>query len=402
MLQVDFSMWHTIRRVLPRRPQRYVAGVLLVTMIYIASLSLYHGEKPKPPPPPLPVTAEPPPPPLPTAWTCSVKQSFERAIEPARFDPPADVLAANATRSPRLPGLLFSVWSGEPGLFGWFGFDAARRQWKCQIKSHEAFAAAQGVHYRLVRDQAAWAEERSRDGLAPHWMKVQAIRHLLSEGHAWLFYVDTDTVFGLRKKGEFSLNSLMSTLDPATSIVMDGANSLGVGWNTDRVLLVNNGWTKYFMEQVWGLRLDCASLGTISEQASFVVVLLEAMIHDLKVRVDRKEREDAVLLKRHSLYGATDLSACCFVRELCLSPKMNVKLDTQGCTWAWQLSLGLNNAAFESKQMPYTTPRVTWEFRLSRLLGFGHPYKDQEGCRDVLDGKSAVKNDSVVLNTFND
>ena len=321
--------------------------------------------------------------------TCSVTRSWERAIEPARFDPPADVLAANATRSPQQPGLLFSVWSGD--------LDEARRQWKCQIESHEAFAEAQGVSYRLVADQAAWAEERSRQGLAPHWVKVQAIRHLLFEGHAWLFYVDTDTVFGPRKKGELSLNSLMSTLDPTTSIVMDGSNSLGVGWFTDRVVLVDTGWTRYFMEQVWGLRLACKGLWQLSEQAAFHVVLQEAIVHDLKARVERKERRDAVSLERHPMYAATDLSSCCFVRELCNSPQMDVKRDTQGCTWAWQLSLGLTNAAFESKQMPYTTPRVTWEFRLSRLLGFGHPYKDQEGCRDVLDGKSAVKKDSGMV-----
>ena len=113
---------------------------------------------------------------------------------------------------------------------------------------------------------------------------------------------------------------------------------------------------------------------------TFHVVLQEAIVHDLKTRVDRKERGDAVSLERHSMYGATDLSSCCFVRELCSSTEMDVKRDTQGCTWAWQLSLGLTNAAFESKQMPYTRPRVTWEFRLSRLLGFGHPYKDQEAA----------------------
>jgi len=214
--------------------------------------------------------------------------------------------------------------------------------------------------------------------------------------------VDTDTVFGLRKKGEFSLKSLMSRLDPtSTSIVMDGANSLGVGWNTDRVLLVNNGWTKYFMEQVWGMRLACTGVGGMSEQLAFGAVLQEAIVHDLKLRVDRKERGDSVSLKRNSLYGATDLSSCCFVRELCSSPQMSVQLDTQGCTWAWQLSLGQTNSAWEERrQMPSmsTAPRVTWEFRLSRLLGFGHPYKDQEGCRAVLDGNSAAKQDYVVSN----
>ena len=181
--------------------------------------------------------------------------------------------------------------SGEPGLLGWLGFDAARRKWKCLIEYHEVFAAAQGVQYRLVRDQAAWAEERSREGLWPHWVKVRAIRHRLSEGHAWLFYVDIDTVFGLRKKREFSLNSIMSTLDPTTSIVVDGANSLGVGWNKNRVLRVNSGWTRYFVEQVWVLWLDCAGLGMISEQASFVVVLQGAMVFHLEVRVHRTERD---------------------------------------------------------------------------------------------------------------
>jgi hypothetical protein len=247
---------------------------------------------------------------------------------------------------------LFSVWSGD--------LDHARVQWKCQIESHEAFANAQGVSYRLVRDWDEWAEERSREGLAPHWVKVQAIRHLLSEGHAWLFYVDTDLVFGLRQKGEASLNSLMSTLDPATSIVMDGSNSLGVGWFTDRVVLVNTDWTKYFMEQVWGLRLPCKELWQLSEQAAFHVVLQEAIVHDLKLRVDRGEIRDTVSLHQHSMYGETDLSSCCFVRELCSSQNMDVKRDTQGCTWAWQLSLGLTNEAFESNQMLYKTPRVTW------------------------------------------
>jgi hypothetical protein len=186
----------------------------------------------------------------------------------------------------------------------------------------------------MVRDQVASAERRSREGLWPHWAKVPATRHLLSEGHAWLFFVDIGTVCGLRKKKEFSLHSLMSTLDLTTLIVMDGTNSFGVGWNTDRVLRVNNGRTKYFMEQVWGLRLDCAGLGMISEQASFVVVLQDAMVHDLEVRVDHKEREDAVVLTRHSLYGATDLSACCLISELCLSPNMDLKRDKQGFrTW---------------------------------------------------------------------
>lgn len=359
-----------IRRAFTPQSRRYMAGALLAMTACIVYWtnheSIFHGNV-----------------------TCSVTRSWERGIESARFNPPADVLAANATGSPRLPGLLFSVWSGD--------LDHARVQWKCQIESHEAFADAQGVSYRLVRDRDEWAEERNREQLAPHWVKVQAIRHLLSEGHAWLFYVDTDTVFGLHKKGGGSLNSLMSSLDPMTSIVMDGSNSLGVGWFTDRVVLVNTDWTKYFMQQVWGLRLTCKDLWQLSEQAAFHVVLQEAIVHDLKVRVDRGEIGDSVSLHGHSTSGGTDLSSCCFVRELCSSPNMAVKRDTQGCTWAWQLSLGLTNDAFENKQMLYTIPRVTWEFRLSRLLGFGHPYKDQESCRSVLDGKSVVKNDIVFV-----
>jgi hypothetical protein len=67
---------------------------------------------------------------------------------------------------------------------------------------------------------------------------------------------------------------------------------------------------------------------------------------------------------------------------------MDLKRDTQGGTWAWAYQRP--SRAFESKKMPYTTPRVTWEFRLSRLLGFGYPNKDQEGCRAVLDGKKRI------------
>ena len=229
--------------------------------------------------------------------------------------------------------------------------------------------------------------KRADLNLPPHWMKVQAIRKIMSEQPRvpWILYLDTDSMIIENKSlPENPIETLLTANNDTHPDSFLFLPSMGLGWNTDFLFVLNNARSRVFMDYAWKLALNCPNCA--GEQCALNLAFRDLLL--FQANKSLTERPGAVDPFLHVYYDPNVRGSCCEVVRYCEWPRGRSEFRNpfhwsavQGCVWNWEKVLrwvdnsDVSNEPEEHDLYYYVNRRPYRE-----ILGIHHPVKTEAEC----------------------
>jgi hypothetical protein len=140
-------------------------------------------------------------------------------------DTKSDIYDIDTEKSP--PGVLLTAWAGPPSSSPLF-------KYSCHIKTHVSYCEKHGYKHVFFEDTVDMERARNVYRNPPHWIKVQALMHILDQlpRHPWVLYVDSDTViFDSPAENNTSIESFLKGFEydkSTTSIILPGTHEINL------------------------------------------------------------------------------------------------------------------------------------------------------------------------------
>ena len=201
----------------------------------------------------------------------------------------------------------------------------------------------------------------------------------------WVMYLDADAMFIENKS--LSENPVESILTANNDTHPDSflfLPSMGVGWNTDFIFVLNNARSRAFMDYVWKLAQHCPKC--VGEQCAVNLAFRDLLL--FQANKSLSEHPGAVDPWLHVSYDGNVRGSCCEIMRYCEWPRGRSSFHNpshwsavQGCTWNWEKVLRwVDNVDAPNEPEEHNLYYYVNRKPYRELLGIHHPVKTKAEC----------------------